>query len=346
MLNAVGTEFIASESGQVEQIAAFLQQSFHAASDAPFLNRALLKWKYYEAGPSWPGSRSYMLRDEQLILAHAAIWPIQLHIDGRERSGIGFSDWAASEEHRGIGLLLVKKLITLASFTLVTGGAEITRQILPRMGFQPWASLPVYAKVLRPFRQLWTRPSYAGWKEPARLGRNIAWSMKPSAPVGNWTAAQDIANEEALSTVQGQNGSVHNVEFLGFMTRCPTVPIGFYNLREGGVLKGYAMVSSLDGQARIADLRIDSEVIGDWQRAVSAITKAIEQNTRICEVVAVSSTPLLESALQANGFQLRERRPLVVYDSERQLADTPVPQLGMLEDDSSFLRVPEYPYLT
>jgi hypothetical protein len=63
-------------------------------------------------------------------------------------------------------------------------------------------------------------------------------------------------------------------------------------------------------------------------------------------VIAISSNSVLESALQRNGYQLRERRPLVVFDAEGKLAAQPVPYIGMLEDDSSFLQTPDYTYLT
>lgn len=342
----MGIEFTTTGVEQLETVAAFLQTSFHAEGNAPFLNRSLLRWKYYEPGTSWPGSRSYVLSDSGQVLAHAAIWPLQLQVDGRIRSGLGFSDWAASEEHRGIGLLLVKKLLALTPFTLVIGGAEITRQILPRMGFQPWANLPVYARVLRPFQQLRTRTSYLGWKEPARLCRNISWSAKPMARTGDWIAERSQPDEQILSVVAGQRGSVHSPEFLRFMSRCPAVPVYFLTLRKAGAPMGYAVVSVVGGQARIADIRLASGSSVDWQQAISAATKTIGRDSKVCEVTVISSTSVLESALQANGYQLRERRPLVVYDSEGQLAGEPVPQLGMLEDDSSFLRTPEYPYLT
>lgn len=78
----MGVEFTPTEADQIETVAAFLQRSFHAAEDAPFLNRALLHWKYYESGPSWRGSRSYVVRDGGQILAHAAIWPLQFASEG------------------------------------------------------------------------------------------------------------------------------------------------------------------------------------------------------------------------------------------------------------------------
>src|SRR4051812_22609066 len=114
--------FTATGPQQLEAIAELLQQSFHLPPGDPSLNRSYLAWKYYEAGPHRSGSRSYVLSEGGRILAHAAIWPVQLRLDNGIQSGIGFGDWAASEEQPGAGLLLLKKLLTLESFVLVTGG--------------------------------------------------------------------------------------------------------------------------------------------------------------------------------------------------------------------------------
>ncbi len=88
-----------------------MQHSFHLQPDAPSMNPELLSWKYYQQGPAWAGSRSYVLSDANALLAHAAIWPLQLRLQSGIRSGIGFGDWVAREEHRGAGLILLKNCL-------------------------------------------------------------------------------------------------------------------------------------------------------------------------------------------------------------------------------------------
>ena len=104
-------QFGASSMGQMEAVAALLQESFHAPPEAVSLNRAYLKWKYHETGPSWVGSRSYILSDGDQILAHASIWPVELRLPDGVRCGLGFGDWAANPAHHGAGLLLLKKTL-------------------------------------------------------------------------------------------------------------------------------------------------------------------------------------------------------------------------------------------
>ena len=323
-----------------------MQRSFGLASTDAAIDPSHLGWKYHDQGPSWSGSRSFVLSDGTQPVAHAAIWPVQLQLPGGIRTGIGFGDWAASEEQRGAGLLLLKELKKLSSFVLVTGGAEITRQILPRMGFEHWADRARYARVLRPIRQAGMRRQALGWKEPARIARNTLWSLRPSAPVRNWTADESAPTPEALAPVQAQIGSIHTVAFFEHMLRSPAVRFKFLNLRQAGRLAGYSVLSFVGGQARIADLRIApapaSDAQPDWNAALSAVLRTLHTETAACEVMAVGSVPHLDNALRANGFRRRGLLPLVVFDPEKQLAQQPIPQLGMLEDDAGLLRHPDF----
>ena len=285
------------------------------------------------------------MSDKGTLLAHAAIWPLKIRLQNGVRQGIGFSDWVASEEYRGIGLVLLKRIIALAPFVLVIGGAEITRQVVLRVGFKPWTNLPVYARVIRPVRQFRTRPSRT-WKEPLRLARNIVWSRSGPVSAGDWTADLSVPDERTLDLVHEQTGSVHDRQFLVFMERCPSVPIRCYVLRKAGIPRGYAVLSVVDGQGRIADIRVASNDQTDWNAAIAVLIKTFHRDRVVAEVAAMASVPLLESALRANGFRVRDRRPLVVLDSEGEMTQEAVPQLGMLVDDAGFLGTPESPYLT
>ena len=176
-------EFAATEPADLEDVAALLQQSFGVSPDNPLLDRSSLKWKYYEDGPEWQGSRSYALRQGKRLVAHAAVWSFQIRISSCLRSGIGFCDWASRKRHPGVGISLLKRLLSLTHLGLVTGGGAITRQILPRIGFQHWADRAIYSKILRPLRQFRTRTRTVRWKELVRLGRNFAWSRRwPGVP--------------------------------------------------------------------------------------------------------------------------------------------------------------------
>lgn len=339
-------QFVTTDIAQIDEVAALLQRSFRVEATHPSLDRSYLAWKYYELGPEWPGSRSYVLSDSGRFLAHAAIWPIQLKFSDGVRHGIGFGDWVADEEHRGIGLMLLKKLTSLASFVLVTGGGDITRQILPRVGFEHWIDRPVFAKVLRPLRQFSTRGSNTGWKEPARIGRNFLWSRSANASPMDWTIQAAEPDERTLALACRQSGPIHTESFLRYLLKCPIAHFRYFELSKGGAPQGYTVLSEILGQGRIADLRIASEDQLDWNAAVSVVLSAMKAIPTICEAMAFGSTPAMNEAFRANGFQIREQRPMVVFDTEGKMTQQSVPHLGMLEDDASVLYDPQYPYLT
>jgi hypothetical protein len=316
------------------------------APNDPSLNPAYLKWKYYERGPAWEGSRSYALSNGGKFLAHAAIWPVQLRIGSYVRNGIGFGDWAADKEQRGIGLLLLKHLMSLTSFVMATGGRDITRGILRRVGFQEWSQRAVYARVLRPLRQAVTRGPTLNWKEPARLSRNFLWSRAPLVSVGDWTAETARPDDQVLALALKQAGSAYNADFVEYMLRCPTAAFQYLVLRKAGEPCGFAIWCDVLGQARLADVRIASGAQRDWDAVIALMLAVFKRNPTVCEAMAFGSNTFVDQALLANGFRLRDRRPLVIFDPEGQITTEPVPVLGLLEDDASFLRDPQHPFFT
>lgn len=347
--DVLATEFIGSSRQEIDSIAEFLQTAFQSASDAPYLSRPLMHWKYYEPGPEWNGSRSYVLRDGERLLAHAAVWPLKLQTSRGLESGLSFYDWASSREQPGVGLLLVKKLTELSPFMIVIGGAEVTRLIMPRMGFQQRASLPVYARVLRPWQQYRTRPSGLGWKEPVRIARNSLWRMSRLAPAEGW-AAQLIGPEHPLfSTLQEGTDSrlwVRTGDFMRYMLRCPGVAVRCFALVRDGLLQGYFVLNRVAGQSRIAELRLSSQQESDWTSACSVVVRTAMQDPETCELVGMGTSPLINASFESNQFRVRDHWPLFVYDPKAQLTDEAVLQVSMLDGDASFFSNPEYPYLT
>lgn len=339
-------QFRASSQGQLETIAGLLQRAFQAEAGASLLNRDYLRWKYYDDWSERRGSRSFVLSDGEEILAHAVIWPVQLRLSAGVRDGISFGDWVAGEQHRGVGLTLLKKLMQLSSFVLVTGGAPITRAILPRAGFKPWGERQIYARVVRPFRQGLSRDDHKGWKEPLRVARNTVWSFGTRTPTGEWRAIEAPPTEGLVRASGERLGTVHSAGYLEYMLRCPTVKFRSLALSRAGKLKGYCMLGFAGGQVRIAELRIDAEDQSDWNAAVAAVAAFAAKVPSTCEMTAFGSVPTLDRAFKANGFRERGRTPVVLFDRDGGLANEPLPQLGMLEDDAATLYEPGFVYRT
>ena len=72
------TDFRATNIKDLPAIQHLLQLAFHTGPDSPNLDSALLKWKYYDAGPEWEGARSYALEKDGAMLAHGSLWPLRI----------------------------------------------------------------------------------------------------------------------------------------------------------------------------------------------------------------------------------------------------------------------------
>src|SRR6266542_2993982 len=98
----------------LDAVASFLASIFNVASDARFLDRQLLVWKYFEAGPRWNEARSYVLLKGDDIQAHCGVVPFDLHFSGRRVTSVYFTDWAGGRLLPASGVLLMKKLMSRA----------------------------------------------------------------------------------------------------------------------------------------------------------------------------------------------------------------------------------------
>jgi hypothetical protein len=331
------------------EILSLLREAYRAPADSPNLQSRLLRWKYYDAGPPWEGSRSYVLRKEDDMVAHASVWPIRLTTPSGASTVMRALDWASAVAVPGAGVMLMRKLEGMAAPVFAVGGSEDTLRVLPKIGFQQKTSFTLYARVLRPWRQSRTRPA-GGRKAIPRLLRNAAWSRSPLAAVGGWASQPAPPSAGVLSALDAQPAdppeSRHSVEFLEFMLRCPAAQVRHFLLLNQGRPQGFFMLARVGGQTRLADLRILGQQPEDWSAAYSVATRTALQDAEACELVAVAPVPLVARALEANGFRRRGSLPVLVRDPQGLLAGVEHIHLSMLDDDSAFLNFPEHPYAT
>ena len=325
-----------------------MRTAFHSGPDAPSFDRALLQWKYFEPGPDWSGSRSYVLVRDHSLTAHGCAWPVKIAFKDRLYSAISLVDWAASGASLGAGIQIVRKMAPLADILISIGGSEATRQMMPRVGFRTVDEQFLYARVLRPWRQFRTRPADATPRGLARFLRNTGYWLAGRAPANRWTVRPvETIDPQIIADSAGSGpASVHQSGFLEYMTRCPGASITCGELVNDGRPAGYVVLSLVSGQSRIAEIRIRSREQDDWTAALSATIHAALQFPEACELVASTSEPLLRRALEANGFRLRDRYPIFVQDPQNLISGGEFWDLTMLDDDRAFLNFPHHPYAT
>lgn len=317
------TDFRATDIKDLPAIQRLLQSAFHTGPDSPNLDSALLKWKYYDAGLDWEGSRSYALEKDGALLAHGSLWPLRI---GNVRAA-NLLDWAAVRFPPGMGVALVRKLAEISPVLISTGGSKATRAIMPRIGFQPAANQNIYVRVLRPWKQHRTRPAERLMRGLPRLARNYAWSVAAPAPLRQWSAERAASLPDPAAN---------------HLLRCPSAVVSSWTLRHAEGRTGYFVLSRVAGQTRIARIRT-----ANLQAGYALAVQAALEDPEACELVALSSTGDANQALEANHFHYRDQRPVFVHDPQHLIPRESYPlDLDMLDDDMAYLNIPEYPYFT
>ena len=135
----------ATTPDSLAETVAFLRGVYHASSDSPNFNPDLLAWKYYQPGPEWEGSRSFVLRKEDAILAHGSVWPVRLATPAGTVMAVRVLDWASSAS--GDGRCADESAQQTRRCDSRVGGSEDTLRVLPAMGFKHRGTARIYARV-------------------------------------------------------------------------------------------------------------------------------------------------------------------------------------------------------
>ena len=344
-------QFSDSSSQDLSDVSAMLQRAFGTAPNAQAVDPALMNWKYLEPRPDWSGSRGYVLRKDGCLVAHACAYPVTLLASAGPVRADHMGDWAADPAVPGAGTLIWRYLSELTPVMLTVGGSQPTRQLLPRMRYRQQHSWDLYARSVRPWLQFRTDPFRRGWKQPARILRNMARSFRPFAGHRGWSTRKVQRFGDAIGPVLENAGSYPFVragrspELLNYFLACPAAAFSGYLLMKGQEVQGWFLLSRVAQQVRIADIWVSSGDPAAWSSAYALAAETAAADPHCCEIAAASSTDLGRQAIAANGFQLREAEPVFVYDP-RKLLEGSTLQLEMIDGDVGFFHNPAYPYLT
>ncbi len=324
---ALALKFRQSAPEDLGALLPFLMSAFEAGPEAWFVDPALAQWKFFETRPDWEGSRSYVLEQNSQILAHGCVHPLLFATPRGDITGAQVIDWASSRKLNGGGVLLLRKIAAMVDVLVAVGGSAQTRAILPRIGYRQVGELESFARVVRPFRMVLTRPFKGGLKAPLRLARNLMPNWHPKRAIGvyaRFTAA------------------VRTPEVLEYMAQCPRAAVAWFPIGK----KGYFVLSRVRGQTRIADLHIDCEDPSEWRAAYAQAVRAAAADPATCEIAAAAAVPLLKWALEQNGFRPRWKEPVFLFDPKGRLADATPLSIQLADNDAFYTDDPAFPYLS
>ncbi|HEV2667998.1 MAG TPA: hypothetical protein VG324_23980, partial [Blastocatellia bacterium] len=243
--------------------------------------------------------------------------------------------------------------------SLVVGGSDYTRAIIPRLNYKIAGTVPVFARVVRPWKQFRTRPTEGIGKDVARLARNAMWSR---APVGvipeNWSAARVRYFDSSFASLLDRlSGAAHPTpercaRYLNYWLRCPAAEIAGFSILKKSRIQGYFLLTRMGGQARIIDIRLtheddaDRDKQADWNAAYGLAGKMAEADPETCEILAVASTEFAQEALLSSGFCRNGSFPLALYDPQGKLNAAPAIFWNMIDGDIAYMYDPAIPYNT
>jgi hypothetical protein len=270
-----------------------------------------------------------MERDGRII-AHVGLWPVTVRNGTKRERGVHAMDWAADPHARGAGWALIKNLTRTFDFVYGIGGEDITRAILPKLGFRTVAEALTWARPIRPLRQMLKHPS-RDWRLPPRFARNLWWSQIPLRQLSSdWAAF--AATAEGFAIPAGERDE----SFFRYLQQCPVATCLTFNIANKGRVVGFFALSVVREQARVAGVWLESPSPEIWRIAFHLAHNAALKHTNVSELVARCSTEASVIGAKQAGLRLLKRTPVVLFRNDGSEVLPPL-QFQMCDSDDLFI---------
>jgi len=334
-------EFTQTTADDIDPLRIFLKTVFRVRDGEPLIDPAQMRWKFHEARPDWPESRSFVLIQDGLIIAHSSIVPVTFLTSHGKITSLNPLDWGASQV--GAGVQLLRRLHGLADTCLGLDAAPATYDILGKLRYRPVGHLEIYSRVVRPFSAFRRDVPRGAARATLKLVRNAALSVLRARVPGGWSAVPVSRFDDAVQEVLPRAGALQftpterSAGALNYMLRCPVATFSGLLLYHRARLRGYALLSRVGGQSRIADLHVDSGDPGDWDIAVALVTRAAVEDPRVHEVLAGAAAPFVQASIRRSGFRCISREPILLHDPKNMFENVEPPNVSLIDDDMAYL---------
>lgn len=329
----------ATKPEELDPVLGFLTSIFQMPLSARFVSPGIFHWKYFTRRPDWDGPRSYVLRDSNSLVAHIGLWPVRFRSPVGHLAGVQALDWAASRQHPKAGSHLRVALEELADFGLGIGGTIAAQQARARLGFQPWTKLSIFRLVIRPWLKFRKVRTGSRFRRLGRWGRDLLHAPGSVSLVGSsWSAHLVESFDESLEKVlslpePGELRSYRSSAVLNYFLACPGSNCRGVVFSCRGSACGYALLTRLAGQARIAALWAPN----DWESAYRLTTEIISMDPTVYEIIAGVSSSVEKTALLQSGYRVHDSRPIALKDASRVVPSSLEPCVQLADSDAFFL---------
>lgn len=301
-----------------------------------------LQWKYWQDRADSPGPRSFVLCDGSRIIAHGSAIPGSIAWEDQRARIVQVVDWAALPEAAGAGLSLMRHVCRTADIAVSIGGSQTTRRIMPLIGFRPHGEITGFVRPLRPLR-IMRGGTRGGWRVLPRVLRSVLWASRaPRAEAGQWEVRRiGVEQLHCLGPVLprptgGMAVAERSEASLRHILACPIVPAELHALVAAGTVRGYFLLTFAPGQARLADLCIDTDDPADWRALILCAVRQARQHPQVAEIAAWASTGDLAERLRECGFHPRNTHPVQLMVRGRFNVPARL-RLQMIETDAAYL---------
>ena len=333
--------FRATEQNDLPELVKFLRRIYRFDASDFHVDPRMLEWKYLDPRPGWQGGRSYLLESKGQIVAHCGVCPLVLRLpDGKTLDSMILLDWAADPSAPGVGTGLYLKLMRMAPTCLAIGGAPDTRAMLPRIGFRGVGEALTYSVWLRPWQEFRCRPFTV--RSPLRLVHGLARPVRKRAPESaGWDGLAVNRFDDSLAPVlncvrRSWAFCQRTLADLNYLLQCPHGKMQGFLLRRRGEIAGYFVLGTVDWEARLLDLMVDTEDAEDWNFAVAVVTEAAHRDTKVSRMRALSSLPVLTRALAWNGYWCQYKEPIGLYDPSAAMGQVSPVSLQLFDGDGGY----------
>ena len=316
-----------------DRLIEFLARVFSSGPQDDFLNPSVLRWKYWEPREDYPQPRSFVLERDGRIVAHAGLWPVKVPTGTKNELGFHLIDWAADPAVSGAGVFLLQRLSETCDFLYAIGGTEITLSILRALGFRQIAEALVWARPIRPWRQILNHQS-VDLRLPLRLLRNFWWSKTPRAAVEDgWSALQ--LGERHRNGLQAF-AKERDDSFFPYVERCPVARCLIFNVFEKDRPVGFFVLAAKWEQTRIAGVWLEDTSPGAWRAVFQLAQDVALRLTSTSEIVVRGTTEACATAAAQTGMRLRASVPVLLHRKAGTAGPLPL-QFHFLDNDDFFL---------
>jgi hypothetical protein len=302
----------------IPELSRFLIQGFKSPADAVYAREDVLRWKYFDPRGAQHEfmPRGFIAHQDAKIVGHAGMCPTHFLVGSgsaqTKLKTVHHIDWLAAKVGVPIGSMLAQQGFQHTQIQYGIGGTEGARKADRKMGFDDFAQVPRYTKVLRLNYRL-RKPRHAPlWKAflqtardrgraTLRPKRSCSQHLELRRVTSFGPEVENIVSETKIAAIH----SLRTSELLNHFLRYPPKTVSGWLLMQGDKPRGFALLSVVPGAdmrfGKVSDCFLDCLDEEIWHCAIQTLSNEL-RNQGADVAMSYGTAPWMAKALEADGF--------------------------------------------